>query len=395
MFAQANSEHCRHKIFNAEFVIDGVAQPLAVRPDQDHHRASPGGRAVGVQGQRRGPRSRQRGRALLPRPDRVYRPTRASHTSAQGRDPQPPDRDRAVPGRGHRLGRRDPRRGRDRARRQAQGRPGRLHGVQPALPGAVQPWEVDHGKPDRIASALDIMLDGPLGGAAFNNEFGRPAIGGYFRTFEQTVPGPTGPEVRGYHKPIMIAGGIGNVRGRPRRQAAAAGRRAAGVLGGPALLIGLGGGAASSMAQGASHADLDFASVQRDNAEIQRRCQEVIDALLGARRRQPDPVDPRRRRRRPVERAARAGPRRRPRRALRPAGHPVGRSGDGAGRAVVQRGAGALRARAGAPAARPSSRRCAPASARRGRCWGTPPPTAGCGSTTRCWARRRSTCRST
>jgi phosphoribosylformylglycinamidine synthase len=109
---------------------------------------------------------------------------------------------------------------------QAEGRPRRLHVSNLRLPGAVQPWEVDHGKPGRIASALDIMIDGPLGGAAFNNEFGRPAIGGYFRTFELTVPGPRRPRGRGYHKPIMIAGGSATSR-RPRREAGAAGRRAA------------------------------------------------------------------------------------------------------------------------------------------------------------------------
>ena len=141
------------------------------------------------------------------------------------------------------------------------------------IPGAEQPWETDHGKPGRIVSALDIMIEGPLGGAAFNNEFGRPNLNGYFRTFEQTVDG----EVRGYHKPIMLAGGIGNIRAmHVHKQAFPAGTYIV-VLGGPAMLIGLGGGAASSMTTGSSHEDLDFASVQRANAEMQRRCQEVID----------------------------------------------------------------------------------------------------------------------
>ncbi|MEK7840060.1 MAG: phosphoribosylformylglycinamidine synthase, partial [Pseudomonadota bacterium] len=141
------------------------------------------------------------------------------------------------------------------------------------IPGAEQPWEVDHGKPGRIVSALDIMIEGPLGAAAFNNEFGRPNLNGYFRTFEETVDG----EVRGYHKPIMLAGGIGNIRAtHVHKQAFPAGTVIV-VLGGPAMLIGLGGGAASSMTTGSSHEDLDFASVQRANAEMQRRCQEVID----------------------------------------------------------------------------------------------------------------------
>ena len=146
------------------------------------------------------------------------------------------------------------------------------------LPGAVRPWEQDFGKPARIASALEIMIDGPLGGAAFNNEFGRPALAGYFRSFEMEVPGPDGqPELRGYHKPIMIAGGLGNIRDEHVQKGEIPAGAAIVVLGGPALLIGLGGGAASSVASGASQEDLDFASVQRDNAEMQRRCQEVID----------------------------------------------------------------------------------------------------------------------
>ncbi len=142
------------------------------------------------------------------------------------------------------------------------------------IPGFEQPWERDFGKPDRIVSALDIMIEGPLGAAAFNNEFGRPCIAGYFRSFEQPVDGA---RARGYHKPIMIAGGLGNVR-RPQalKQEVPPGAHLV-VLGGPAMLIGLGGGAASSMGSGQSQADLDFASVQRGNPEIQRRAQEVID----------------------------------------------------------------------------------------------------------------------
>ena len=141
------------------------------------------------------------------------------------------------------------------------------------IPGFEQPWERDHGRPARIASALDIMLDGPIGAASFNNEFGRPALGGYFRTFEAEFAG----EVRGYHKPIMIAGGMGNVlRGQTHKQPVPDGAPIV-VLGGPAMLIGLGGGAASSMASGEGEEELDFASVQRDNPEMQRRAQEVIN----------------------------------------------------------------------------------------------------------------------
>ncbi|PZR42747.1 MAG: phosphoribosylformylglycinamidine synthase, partial [Ectopseudomonas oleovorans] len=131
--------------------------------------------------------------------------------------------------------------------------------------------------PERIVSALDIMIEGPLGAAAFNNEFGRPALNGYFRTFEQAVSSPRGEEVRGYHKPIMLAGGLGNIRENHVQKGEISVGAKLIVLGGPAMLIGLGGGAASSMATGASSADLDFASVQRENPEMERRCQEVID----------------------------------------------------------------------------------------------------------------------
>jgi phosphoribosylformylglycinamidine synthase len=153
------------------------------------------------------------------------------------------------------------------------------------IPDFNQPWELSYGKPDRIVSPLDIMIEGPIGGAAFNNEFGRPNLCGYFRTYEETVNGPAGVERRGYHKPIMIAGGYGNIKtehvDKPEFDA---GCKLI-VLGGPAMLIGLGGGAASSMASGTSSEDLDFASVQRQNPEIERRCQEVIDrcwALAGS-----------------------------------------------------------------------------------------------------------------
>src|SRR5690606_26989469 len=141
------------------------------------------------------------------------------------------------------------------------------------IPGFEQPWESQYGKPDRIVSAFDIMIDGPLGGAAFNNEFGRPNLCGYFRTLDLEHNG----EVRGYHKPIMIAGGYGNVRGEHVQKGEIPVGACLIVLGGPAMQIGLGGGAASSMASGQSNADLDFASVQRENPEMERRCQEVID----------------------------------------------------------------------------------------------------------------------
>ena len=145
------------------------------------------------------------------------------------------------------------------------------------IPDFKQPWENDLSKPNRIASALDIMIEGPLGGAAFNNEFGRPALLGYFRTYEEKVNSFAGEEVRGYHKPIMLAGGIGNIHAEHVQKGEIPVGAKLVVLGGPAMNIGLGGGAASSMASGKSKEDLDFASVQRENPEMERRCQEVID----------------------------------------------------------------------------------------------------------------------
>ncbi len=151
------------------------------------------------------------------------------------------------------------------------------------MPGWPQPWELATGRPGRIVSAFEIMQDGPIGAAAFNNEYGRPALAGYFRTFEMTdVEHPE--RVRGYHKPVMIAGGVGSVRAEHVQSLPFPPGTRLVVLGGPAMLIGLGGGAASSVASGTAASDLDFASVQRDNAEMERRCQEVIDrcTALGA-----------------------------------------------------------------------------------------------------------------
>jgi len=149
------------------------------------------------------------------------------------------------------------------------------------IPDYAMPWEKDHGKPERIVSALDIMLEGPIGAAAFNNEFGRPNIAGYFRTYEAEVPGASSDkELRGYHKPIMLAGGLGNIRANNIEMKDVPVNTPIVVLGGPAMLIGLGGGAASSMASGTSAESLDFASVQRGNPEMERRAQEVIDRCV-------------------------------------------------------------------------------------------------------------------
>ena len=207
------------------------------------------------------------------------------------------------------------------------------------------------------------MIEGPIGAASFNNEFGRPNLTGYFRTFEQEVAG----EVRGYHKPIMIAGGVGNIRAEHTHKHALSDGTLFIQLGGPGMLIGMGGGAASSMATGVNTADLDFDSVQRGNAEIERRAQEVIDRCWQLGARQSDPVDSRRRRGRLVERAAGARARRRRGRHVRAARGAVGRAGHVAARDLVQRGAGALRARDRAVVARRCFARSASASDARSR----------------------------
>jgi phosphoribosylformylglycinamidine synthase len=279
MFAQANSEHCRHKIFNAEFVIDGVAQASSlfglIKKSTEH---SPEGVLSAYKDNAAVISGHEAGR-FFPDPEsgeyRVVRepmhilmkvethnhPTAISPFAGASTGSGGEIRDEGAVGRGGK-----PKAG--------------LVGFSVSnlrIPGAEQPWEIDNGKPARTASALEIMLDGPLGGAAFNNEFGRPALCGYFRTYEQRVPGPNGLELRGYHKPIMIAGGLGNVRASHVQKSEIKAGEAIIVLGGPAMLIGLGGGAASSVSAGSSQEDLDFASVQRDNAEMERRCQEVID----------------------------------------------------------------------------------------------------------------------
>jgi phosphoribosylformylglycinamidine synthase len=283
MFAQANSEHCRHKIFNASFSIDGVPQEKSLfAMIRNTHAAAPKGVLSaykdnasvieGWQGERYFPdpdsgvyRAESESIDILMKVETHNHPTAISPFAGAATGSGGEIRDEGATGVGAK-----PKAG--------------LVGFSVSnlrIPGYEQPWEQTLGKPDRIVSALDIMLDGPLGAAAFNNEFGRPCIAGYFRTFEQ-VQGAA--RARGYHKPIMIAGGLGNVR----RVHVEKGEVPVGahlvVLGGPAMLIGLGGGAASSMGSGSSSVDLDFASVQRGNPEIQRRAQEVIDRCwaLGA-----------------------------------------------------------------------------------------------------------------
>jgi len=286
MFAQANSEHCRHKIFNADWTVDGQSQALSLFKmiRNTHERGGENvlsaysDNAAVVAGPVAGrfypdPRSGEYGFSqepihLLMKVETHNHPTAIAPFSGAGTGAGGEIRDEGAVGRGSK-----PKVG--------------LTGFSVSnlnIPGFSQPWESAYGKPERIVSALDIMLDGPIGAAAFNNEFGRPNLCGYFRSFEMAVPGVSGQEMRGYHKPIMIAGGYGNIRAEHVAKGAfRAGARLI-VLGGPAMLIGLGGGAASSMASGQSHADLDFASVQRQNPEMERRCQEVIDRCwqLGA-----------------------------------------------------------------------------------------------------------------
>ena len=275
MFAQANSEHCRHKIFNASWTVDGVEEENSLfgmirntnKLGGENVLSAYSDNAAVVAGTEGGrfypdPISKEYGYSqepvhLLMKVETHNHPTAIAPYSGAGTGSGGEIRDEGAVGRGSK-----PKVG--------------LVGFTVSnlqIPNYIQPWEYDYGKPGRIVSALDIMTEGPLGGAAFNNEFGRPNICGYFRTFEMDFAG----ERRGYHKPIMIAGGYGNIREdhvdkpefKPGAQLV--------VLGGPAMLIGLGGGAASSMTTGSSSADLDFASVQRQNPEIERRCQEVID----------------------------------------------------------------------------------------------------------------------
>ncbi len=280
MFAQANSEHCRHKIFNATWTIDGIEQAqslfsmiknTATRSPVDilsayHDNSSV---AVGATDTQVFIRNALTGRYAYTTEDVPFLMKVETHNHPTAISPFPG----AATGSGGEI--------RD------EGATGRGSHTKAGLtgfsvshlkiPGFPQPWEQDNGKPDRISSALDIMLEGPLGGAAFNNEFGRPNIAGYFRNFEQTAPSTSKKEFYGYHKPIMIAGGMGNIRPMLIDKHPIPPGSLIIILGGPAMLIGLGGGAASSQASGSGSEDLDYASVQRENPEMERRCQEVIN----------------------------------------------------------------------------------------------------------------------
>lgn len=286
MFAQANSEHCRHKIFNAHWTIDGQPSEHSLfGMIKNTFRASPEGILsaykdnaaviVGHEAQRfyPAPTTQQYQHTkepvhLLMKVETHNHPTAIAPFAGAATGSGGEIRDEGATGRG--------------AKPKAA-----LVGFSVSnlhIPAFPQPWEHSYGAPERTVSALQIMLDGPLGSAAFNNEFGRPALAGYWRTFEQSIHTPTSLEVRGYHKPIMIAGGMGTIcEAHVQKDQISVGGVLI-VLGGPAMLIGLGGGAASSMSTGSLSADLDFASVQRDNPEMERRCQEVIDRCwqLGA-----------------------------------------------------------------------------------------------------------------
>ena len=274
MFAQANSEHCRHKIFNADWVIDGEAQGMSLfGMIRNTHKASPDGTIIAysdnssvIEGSRIA--------RFYPRADRTYafgdelthtlmkvethnHPTAIAPFAGAATGSGGEIRDEGATGTGSK-----PKAG--------------LTGFSVSnlnIPGYAQPWEAQYGKPSRIVTPLQIMLDGPLGAAAFNNEFGRPNLAGYFRTFEERVGG----EVRGYHKPIMLAGGVGNISALHTQKHDLPTGALIVHLGGPGMLIGLGGGAASSMDTGSNAENLDFDSVQRGNPEMQRRAQEVID----------------------------------------------------------------------------------------------------------------------
>lgn len=279
MFAQANSEHCRHKIFNADWTIDGIKQPKSLfKMIRNTHELNPDF-VLSAYKDNAAVMVGNKGGRFFPNPDtNIYGYHHEdiqilmkveTHNHPTAISPYPG----AATGSGGEI--------RDEGATGIGSKPkAGLVGFSVSnlrIPGFEQPWETDFGKPNRIVSALDIMTEGPLGGAAFNNEFGRPAILGYFRTYEEQVNSFNGSEVRGYHKPIMLAGGLGNIRDEhvQKREIIVGANLIA--LGGPAMNIGLGGGAASSMASGQSAESLDFASVQRENPEMERRCQEVID----------------------------------------------------------------------------------------------------------------------
>ncbi|EFI24736.1 phosphoribosylformylglycinamidine synthase [Neisseria sp. oral taxon 014 str. F0314] len=276
MFAQANSEHCRHKIFNADFILNGEKQPKSLfGMIRDTHNAHPEGTVVAykdnssvIEGakierfypnaaENQGYRFHEEDTHIIMKVETHNHPTAIAPFAGAATGAGGEIRDEGATGKGSR-----PKAG--------------LTGFTVSnlnIPDLKQPWEQDYGKPEHISSPLDIMIEGPIGGAAFNNEFGRPNLLGYFRTFEEKFD----DQVRGYHKPIMIAGGLGSIQAQQTHKEEIPEGALLIQLGGPGMLIGLGGGAASSMNTGTNDASLDFNSVQRGNPEIERRAQEVID----------------------------------------------------------------------------------------------------------------------
>ena len=286
MFAQANSEHCRHKIFNSSWAIDGDDQEKSLfAMIRNTHQLQPEGTIVaysdnsavmaGCDSETWSPKG----------PDRLYqKDTRLVHTLMKVETHNHPTAIAPFPGASTGAGGEI----RDEGATGVGGRPkAGLTGFSVSnlnIPGTDLPWESEkYGKPERIATPLQIMIDGPLGGAAFNNEFGRPILGGYFRVFEQTLEGVR----RGYHKPIMIAGGIGSIDSiHTAKKQIKAGHLFI-QLGGPGMRIGMGGATGSSVATGTNTADLDFDSVQRGNPEMERRAQEVINSCIAMGQRNP------------------------------------------------------------------------------------------------------------
>ena len=276
MFAQANSEHCRHKIFNADWTIDSEEQAISLfgmikntykqNPEgllsvySDNSAVMNGYDSNYFETNEEGIyQTRVAEKAVLMKVETHNHPTAIAPDPGAATGSGGEIRDEGATGRGSK-----PKAG--------------LCGFSVSnlkLPNSIQPWEIDYGKPSQIASALEIMIDGPIGAASFNNEFGRPNTCGYFRTYEQKTKND---DVRGYHKPIMLAGGIGNIQNNHVEKGLISDGDKIIVLGGPAMLIGLGGGAASSIGSGDQNESLDFASVQRANPEMQRRAQEVISA---------------------------------------------------------------------------------------------------------------------
>ncbi|HVL56892.1 MAG TPA: phosphoribosylformylglycinamidine synthase, partial [Burkholderiaceae bacterium] len=280
MFAQANSEHCRHKIFNASWTVDGQAQPKSLfAMIRDTHAAHPAGTVVAYADNAAVLEGAPGARAIPGAEDARYRWVESRlHTLLKVETHNHPTAISPFPGAATGSG----------GEIRDEGATGR--GAKPRygltgftvshlrIPGDEQPWEQGGpGVPSRIATPLQIIIDAPVGGASFNNEFGRPNLLGYFRTYEQRV----GDTVRGYHKPIMIAGGVGTIDDAHTHKLDLPPGSLLIQLGGPGMRIGLGGGAASSMGAGSNTAELDFDSVQRGNAEMQRRAQEVLDRCWG------------------------------------------------------------------------------------------------------------------